>query len=90
MSRLARLAAKAKEGEDIRAALDEHALSEVAELVLLLHQNQARAAGAILSDHMMRSYMSRSESERAGMRAAVEHVIVALVLLEVIDPPGSE
>lgn len=86
MSKLDHLVAKAG---DIRAALDEHALSQVAELVLLLHQRAARDAGAILPAHMLRTYMQRDETERAGMRAAVEHVIVALVLLKVIDPPGA-
>lgn len=86
MSKLEALAAK---GDDVRAALDEAALSEVAALVLMLHQRAARTAGAILPSAMMRTYAQRPESERAGMRAAVEHVIVALVLLGVVDPPGG-
>jgi hypothetical protein len=86
MGKLEHLAAKARE---VRVALDEHALSEIAKLVLILHQDAARSAGAILPAHMLRTYMERDESERAGMRAAVEHVVVALVLLGVIDPPGT-
>ncbi len=86
MSKLEALAAK---GRDIRAALDERALSEIAELVLLLHQRTAREAGAILPAHMLRTYKERDEGERAGMRAAVEHVVVALVLLGIVDPPGN-
>jgi hypothetical protein len=76
-------------GKEIRTALDEHALSEVAALVLILHQQAARDAGAILPAHMMRSFRERDAGEKEGMRAAVEHVIVALVLLGVIDPPGA-
>jgi hypothetical protein len=86
MSKLEALAAR---GADIRSSLDPNALGEVAALVLLLHQRQAREAGAILPPHMMRTYQERSDSEREGMRAACEHVIVALVLLGVIDTPGA-
>lgn len=85
MGKLDALVAK---GREVRAALDEHALGEVADLVLRLHQQAAREAGAILPAHMMRSYRERDEGERAGMRSAVEHVIVALVLLGVIEPPA--
>lgn len=86
MSELESLAAK---GRDVRAALDPSTLGRIAELVLLLHQRAAREAGAILPEHMMRTYMQRSASEREGMRAAVEHVVVALVLLGIVDPPGQ-
>jgi hypothetical protein len=85
MGKLERLAAQ---GEDVRAALDEHALADVAALAHLLIRDHSRRAGAILPAHAMRTYAERSESEREGMRAAVEHVIVALVLLKYIDPPG--
>ena len=83
---LQELAAQAK---DVRANLAPEALAEIAALVLILHQQAARGAGAILPAHMLRTYAQRDEGEREGMRAAVEHVVVALVLLGVIDKPGG-
>jgi hypothetical protein len=84
-----KLEALAAQGDELRNALDTRALAEVADLTLRLHQHKARSKGAILPAHMMRSYAERDETERAGMRAACEHVIVALILLGVIDPPEA-
>jgi hypothetical protein len=77
----------AAQGDTVRIALTEQKLGEVADLMLRLHQQTAREKGAILPDHMMRSYLQRSDSERAGMRSAVGHALVALVLLGYIEAP---
>jgi len=75
------------QGREVKCALGKGALSEVADLVLRLHADEARAKGALLPPHMMRTFMQRDESEREGMRAAVKHVLVALVLLGIIESP---
>lgn len=62
-------------------------LDQVADLVIRLHQVTAQRAGAILGIDMMRTYEQRTDIEREGMRAAVRHVLTALVLLDIIDAP---
>jgi hypothetical protein len=71
----------------VELELPKHVLAAVADLTLRLHLVRARSAGAILTPAMMRSYRERSESEQDGMCAAVLHVVRALVLLDVIEPP---
>lgn len=83
--KLARLAALSL---DVRTALPPHVLDEVADLTLRIHQASARAAGALLPPAMTRTYSERREDERHGMRSAVEHVVEALVLLDLIELPG--
>jgi hypothetical protein len=83
MANLNALAAKAGE---VKLSIDETALGEIADLMLRLHQKSARDAGAILPAAMARTFVQRSESERAGMRSAVAHAIVALTLLGYIEP----
>ena len=70
-------------------ALDDDVLDAVADLVLRLHQGEARRAGALLTRAMMRNYLERRGSERAGMRFACRHVLTALVLLGVVERPGA-
>jgi hypothetical protein len=79
----------AEEGKDMTVDLGEEVLDGVADLVLRLHQEDARSHGAILPRHMMRPYLERRESERAGMRSAVKHVVMALVLMGIIDQPDA-
>ncbi len=77
------------EGARVRHALGPATLDQVADLVLRLHAQSARAAGAILPPRLQRTYGELSETERLGMRSAVEHVLTALVLLGIIDQPGA-
>lgn len=70
---------------DRPAELPEETLAAVADLVLRLHQRRSRAHGAILTPRMRVPYAERSETERLGMRSAVQHVLDALILLEVVD-----
>jgi hypothetical protein len=85
-ARLSTLAASAK---GMRTALGDHELDHIADLALRIMQGQTRAAGGVMPGHMQRTYGERSDSERQGMRSAVANVICALVLLEIIDQPGS-
>jgi hypothetical protein len=82
-----KLDALAGQGVELELELPKHVLAEVADLTLRLHQRRARTAGAILTPAMMRSYRERSETEQEGMCSAVLHVLRALVLLGVIEPP---
>ncbi|HBZ69304.1 MAG TPA: hypothetical protein DEP35_06010 [Deltaproteobacteria bacterium] len=75
-------------GRDLEVALSDRTLAEVADLVLRLHQDHARRAGAILPSAMQRAYYERGEMERDGMRSAVKHVLMALVLLDIIELPA--
>lgn len=75
------------QGREVKCALGKAALAEVADLVLRLHQDEARQNGAILPPVMMRPYRGRTETEQEGMRASCKHVLVALVLLGIIDAP---
>lgn len=75
------------QGREVKCALGKEALSEVADLVLRLHQDECLQQGVILPHAMMRTYRERGETERDGMRAACKHVLVALVLLGIIDAP---
>jgi len=86
MGKLDELAAQ---GKECQVALSDAMLNRIADLTLRLHQQAAREAGAILPPHMMRTFSERPDSERAGMRSAVQHVIIALVLLDIIDQPGA-
>lgn len=65
--------------------LPDELLADLADLVLRLHARSARKAGAILSPAMLRTYAQRSETERLGMRAAVQHVFHALILRKVVS-----
>jgi len=73
---------------DLRVDLSPSTLAEIADLTLRLHQDHARQAGAILSGGMARSYRERSEQEREGLASAVQHVLMALVLLDIIELPA--
>ena len=84
-----RLESLAVLGRTLDVHLPEHVLAEVADLTLRLHQESARNAGAILPSAMTRSYTERGESEQAGMRSAVVHVLAALVLLDLVELPGA-
>jgi hypothetical protein len=75
------------QGREMKCALGKPALTELADLVLRLHQDATTQQGVILPHAMMRSYRERSEDEREGMRSACKHVLVALVLLGIIDAP---
>lgn len=77
------------QGARAHIALGPATLDQVADLTLRLHAQAARAAGAILPARLQRSYGELSETERLGMRSAVEHVLTALVLLDIIDQPGA-
>lgn len=68
--------------------LPEAELDELADLVLRLHQRNAQRNRAVLTADMLRPYAVRSDVERAGMRSAVQHVMHALILREVVrlDP----
>jgi hypothetical protein len=68
--------------------LPEEELDAVADLVLRLHQRTAQKNRAVLTADMLRPYAERSDPERAGMRSAVQHVMHALLLREIIalDP----
>jgi hypothetical protein len=79
----------ARDGAGMKHQLGHPMLDQVADLVLRLHQSSARAAGAILPVRLQRSYAQYTETERLGMRCAVEHVLTALVLLDIIDQPGT-
>lgn len=65
--------------------LPEETLAEAADLVLRLHQQMAREHGAILAQHMTRTYTERTDAEQLGMRSAVQHVLHALLLLDVVE-----
>jgi len=77
------------QGREVKCALGKAALSEVADLVLRLHQDETMQQGVILPHAMMRPYRERPETERDGMRSACKHVLVALVLLGIIDSPET-
>lgn len=77
--KLERLAAS-----QLSIALSEQTRHEVADLVLRLHQRSARDAGAVLPKHMQRPYIERTETEQLGMRAAIQHVLEALLLLDLV------
>jgi len=72
---------------DFVCALGDEELDRIADLTLRLHQRSARRAGALLPDHMMRTYAERSETERDGLRSAVKHVVCSLVLLDIVHVP---
>ncbi len=76
-------------GAHLTIAVGDPLLEDVADLTLRLHQEGARRAGAVLTADMLRPYTARSEVERAGLRAAVVHVLKALVLLDIIEQPGG-
>lgn len=76
-------------GRDLQVTISDHELAQVADLVLRLHQDQTRRAGAILPAPMLRTYREREASEREGMRAACKHVLLSLVLLDVIELPAG-
>ena len=82
---LAELAARHAQ---VEVGLSAEVLAQAADLTLMIHQRAAREAGAILPAHMLRSYAERRETERDGMRSAIRHVLVALVLLEIVELPG--
>jgi len=82
-----KLDALAAQGVALELELPAHVLAEVADLTLRLHLRRAVTAGAVLTPAMMRSYLERSETEREGMCSAVLHVVRALVLLGIIEPP---
>jgi hypothetical protein len=79
----------AEEGAGMTVDLGDEVLDGVADLVLRLHQGEARRAGAILPRQMLRPYTERREVERIGMRSACKHVVMALVLMGIIDRPGA-
>jgi hypothetical protein len=83
------LEALVEEARALRVELGDEVLDGVADLVLRLHQREATEARAILPPAMMRTYSERSAAERAGMRSACKHVVMALVLTGVIDLPGA-
>jgi len=77
-----------REGRDVECSLSEQELATVADLVLRLHQDHARRAGAVLPARLSRGFAERDETERDGMQAAVSYVIRALVLLGYIEMPS--
>ena len=67
------------------ADLGEARLGEVADLVLRLHQKRARRNGALLTHAQQRPYSALAETERLGMRSAVQEVLNALLLLDIVE-----
>lgn len=77
----------AEESLTVECALSDDELGLVADLMLRIMQRHARARGALLTQMQGRSYAERSDVEREGLRSAVKHALVALVLLGIIDMP---
>ena len=73
---------------NFRVGLSDQVLAEEADLALRLNQRRARANGALLTQMQRRPYAERSETEQLGMRSAVEEVVNALLLLDVVVVRG--
>jgi hypothetical protein len=84
MSEIEALAARASE---VTTTLGTAELNRIAALTHRIAQDEVRRLGGILSPVLGRSYEELSSREREGMRSAVSHVVVALVLLGIIESP---
>lgn len=82
------LDALARRALTLEVVLGDDVCELLADLTLRIHKVQAEKNRAVLTPAQLRDYRERSESERAGMRVACEHVLKAAVLLDLFQNPG--
>lgn len=73
---------------ELETTLGDDEAARVADLALRIAQQKTRRAGGLLAPGQQRTYIERSEVERAGLRSLVHDVVTSLVLLGIIDKPG--